>query len=289
MSPPGKRFVKAGLILAVGIVIIGAGVVLVRNLSTPSHEFNDPPIVLHDIAWDVNPMHGYTIYISEDGEYVPYLVLTTDYNGDGNVLLLRKYLLDEMMVFNYLQNEVPEGLTSGVNFRPSYYRTSKIDSFLNGEFLERLSAIEDIIVNSNIVITHIYSIGRGGSKLQAIERKIFLLSHMEVTGISRGVILAEGEPLQFFVGIRNHNLRTRLRIATTADGEPHNWWLRTSVNSNVLVAGVIDFRGGAGGTAVRDPLGSPEFGVRPAFCLPRDTPIKEMEIDGRIVFVLDLE
>ena len=296
MSPPRRRIGIAGVIVVVvvaSILLVVVGVVLMMHFFG-NHEFNDPPIVLHDIAWDVNPKHGYTVYILEAGEYVPYLVLTTDYNGDGHVLLLRKYLLDEMMIFNYLDDEIPKDLTWSIDFLPSYYRTSKIDTFLNGEFLDRLSSIEGIIVTSNIVVTHIYSIGRTGRRSQTIERKVFLLSLMEVVGIENRISVVEGRHLEYFrvrwqiFGDRRQDAMN-LRIATTVDGEHHFWWLRTSMNAGANIIYAITSRGGLGGGDVGSQmLGHPQRGVRPAFCLPRDVPIKEVEMDGRMVFVLDL-
>src|SRR4051812_34861272 len=53
---------------------------------------------LKDIAFDVNKKSGYTVYIKENSAYVPYLVLTSDYNGQA--LLLRKELLNESHTFN---------------------------------------------------------------------------------------------------------------------------------------------------------------------------------------------
>lgn len=47
---------------------------------------NIEPTKLEDIAYDVNESYGYTVYLKENDEYVPYLVLTNNYNG--NCLLL---------------------------------------------------------------------------------------------------------------------------------------------------------------------------------------------------------
>lgn len=42
------------------------------------------------ISYDYNSTLGYTIYIKEDNQYVPYLVLTYNYNNTNNALCLRK-------------------------------------------------------------------------------------------------------------------------------------------------------------------------------------------------------
>jgi len=283
-----------GIAIIIGVIMYDSGAQFMRNLLF-SHAFNDPPLVLHDIAHDVNRRHGFTIYIPEHGEYMPYLVLTTDYNGDGNVLLLRKHLLDEMRIFNYRarEDDIPEYLTLSVDFLPSYYRTSHIDSFLNGEFLESLSAIQDVIVNSDIVITDILSIGRSGRGIQIIHRKVFLLSLLEVRGNVSRTQPAEGRPIEALRA--NRNWRTNeealsLRIATTADGVQNSWWLRTPVAWYTNATSVSSYIGGISLSMVSAPMGMDQsrFGVRPAFCLPRDTPIREAEIDGERVFKLDI-
>ncbi|MGK0552652.1 hypothetical protein ACSFB8_11310 [Enterococcus faecalis] len=44
------------------------------------------PLTIKDIGYDnllsvVNKLEGYTVYLKENGEYEPYLVLSKDYNG----------------------------------------------------------------------------------------------------------------------------------------------------------------------------------------------------------------
>ena len=55
-------------------------------------------LTLGDIAYNANRKFGYTVYIEEDTDLVPYLVLTNNYND--SCLLLRKYLLDKPMRYN---------------------------------------------------------------------------------------------------------------------------------------------------------------------------------------------
>ena len=91
-------------------------------------------VTVKEIAFDnilsiINKLDGYTVYLKEKGGYEPYLVLSKNYNGYGNVLLLRKYLLDEERIFN---EEKRWG---------AYYEDSKIDSYLNTEFKQTLSPL----------------------------------------------------------------------------------------------------------------------------------------------------
>jgi len=77
---------------------------------------------LGQLAYDENKRFGYTVYIQEDSKYVPYLVLTSDYNGQA--LLLR----EELMLKTHVFHEEGYGCVS-------YYKESSIDRFLNEEFI----------------------------------------------------------------------------------------------------------------------------------------------------------
>ena len=255
------------------------------------------PSTLNDIAYDVNKIFGYTIYIPENGENIPYLVLTNNYNGDGNCLLLRKHLLDRAMVFHDYSIDRP-----GV--RPSYYEDSYIDNYLSSEFLSNLSSVSDIIINSKIVITDNESISGTGNKSLIINRKIFLLSFTETDRSNSPNAVTEGVTLKCFkrpaveidIGFYNNTDYLSFRIATFKDGDTHDygWWLRTPQTWSANAVWAVT-RGGGGGsvgflnTGEMDNGGVVLYGVRPAFCLPRDTSIIEVELNGETMYMLDLE
>ena len=94
-----------------------------------------PPTTINDIAYD-NIRRGrdvdYRIFIEENGELIPYLVLATNYGG--NVLLLREHVMDESRPFN----PSPRGGGWGWSDFGAYYPTSDIDNFLNTEFMDTL-------------------------------------------------------------------------------------------------------------------------------------------------------
>ncbi len=96
------------------------------------------PQVLRDLAYDKDKRLGYTIHIKEEGKLVPYLVLTKNYINQGNVLLLRKYLLDPPMSFR-------DG------WEEAYYGHSIPDAFMHKDFIKRLS--KD--VQKNIPLTEL--------------------------------------------------------------------------------------------------------------------------------------
>ena len=64
------RAVKIGLALALCALVLGGCDEMIWQESDrrPPPE---PPTMLNDIAWDMDERLGYTVYILEDGEYVP--------------------------------------------------------------------------------------------------------------------------------------------------------------------------------------------------------------------------
>lgn len=235
------------------------------------------------ISYDNNPKLGYTIYIEENNEYVPYLVLSNDYKG--NTLFLRKYVLDEPKPYRLVYND----LNDGGRFS-AYYENNFIDNFLSNEFINSLSSkTREVITESEITITAKQSLGVFGKETTTIKRKIFLLSFSELNGRSR-TLLKEANPLTYFKS-DNKN-----RIAYDSKGEACNWWLRTpGTGANVTVCAVApDGTVGPGGTIKPKSNGNGmepiECWVRPAFCIPSNIGIKKIynKKMNEEIYVLDI-
>jgi hypothetical protein len=226
-----------------------------------------PPETLGDIAYDVDKRHGYTVYITENDEPTPYLVLTDDYNG--NVLLLRERVLDEAVKYNDPERE--DGYYEGRY--PGFYKNSNIDVYLNETFLPWIDAeLQDSIVDSEITITAEESLGTHGKAVEQIIRKSFLLSYTEL-GYEENIIhRIEGKSLKYFEDDSDR------RIAYDSK-EASPWLLRTPVTSLFNSSYRIDPEGWLTGGGANYASG-----VRPAFCLPRDLPIEQQEINGELVY-----
>jgi len=235
----------------------------------------DAVTVIADIAYNVNRHSGYTVFILEVGEYVPYLVLTNDYNG--NTLLLRKYVLDELMRYGPPHDGIGRSYAS-------YYGTSELGHFLNNEFFYLFSeSLQEKIVNSTIEITARHSLAAlADNDLITIGRRVFLLSYEETYGRQRRRFMEEGERLSYF----SHGRRSR--IALTSDGEAMGWWLRTPDTSGIPnEPGAISFHGVHSTLSIQTLPNGTTLGVRPAFCLPGDTPIRQGELGGETVFFIN--
>ncbi len=217
---------------------------------------------LKDIVYeDADMAEGeYTVMIKEQGEYVPYLVITDNYNGSKNCLLLRKYLLDEFRRFD----EFAEVCT--------YYGDCELDAFLNEEYINMYSnEIQNMMIESKVEITAYLGVVSGELLKKSIKRKIFILSYEETCNDKDSSIVKEGEPIKYF------EERAHL-IATKSNGESAIYWLRTpdpyyeSAVCAISDDGLCLVSGISGGRFEY------EHGVRPVFCLPRDTKI--VEVDG---------
>jgi len=236
-----------------------------------------PPATIADIAYD-NIRRGrdvdYRIFIEENGELVPYLVLTADYGG--NVLLLREHIMDESRPFNIS----PHG-ERGWAYHDfgAYYPDSHIDNFLNAEFKNTLGeGVLAAMTASDIVVTEKSSIGAGGLTSMVITRYVFLLSIRELGIPDTSISVPEGGALRFF---GNYHAR---RVATLSDGRAFPYWTRspsTWGTSNAFAIGVD-----VSGPGTVDGY----IGVRPAFAVARTTPITTQTniTSGETFFVLDV-
>lgn len=224
---------------------------------------------LSDLAYGNNTVSN-GIYLPENGQNVPYLVLTDDYNG--NCLLLRERLLDKTIQFHDPDEAFPYA---------AYYENSVVDQYLNTEFSDTLSDfVSSQIVDTSILITTKESLDAYSKRgVLTIQRKVFLLSYSELNLPVYYSQLNEGPPLLYF-----HNWPER--IACHENGEPGIWWLRTPDIGDHSTVYSIASNGTAGPAGIDTIAGLTLAGLRPAFCLPGDLKVEETKQEGRTVFVL---
>lgn len=215
---------------------------------------------ISDLAFDRSG-NANLVYILEDDKYIPFLVLTDDYNG--NTLLLRKEILDE---------------NRRISDYSAYYANSTVDLYLNGEYLESLTEISQYLTSSNVEITCEDSLGVSGLDTELIDKCVFLLSCNEV-GIDNSVNIApEGETLEFFRNEENRKAYVNEKLSS--------WWLRTPNTYYLSCTYVIGDNNKIGYTNAYDANG-----IRPAFCVRNDSPIvlKTGIVDNQSVYVFSYE
>lgn len=270
-----KRWMGILAAATAGMVLLGVVLAVWLNRGAGN-------LTLKQIAYD-NSRENSVVYIKENGEYIPYLVLTSDYGG--NVLLLRENLLSEPMQYKPAPHGEGFGALSGgwAGEYGSYYEESDIDAFLNTDFLEVFSPeVQAAIVDTMIEVTDMDRYKEWNYATHMIRRKVFLLSSVEL-----GVVYSietmeakEGDPLKYFKN-KEHSVRT----AHMADGEAWPYWTRTPWLWETCLVTVI------GVEVVGDATADGCIGVRPAFCMARDTVILESEsvVAGKTVYVLKME
>ncbi|MCL2351948.1 MAG: DUF6273 domain-containing protein, partial [Firmicutes bacterium] len=211
------------------------------------------------------------VYIEESGGFEPYIVLTANYGG--NALLLRKYLLPDLMPFNENEKHL-----WGSNEYGGYYEDSTIDKYLNNEFIGTLSqTMQDAIVNSDVVITDKNTWILHKNRTKTISRKVFLLSLMELSGPDLSTRVPEGNTLTYFAG------KYTRKVTYLSDGERCAYWTRTPEIWEIYNVFLIGHdKLGAEGADV-------SLGVRPAFCLKKSTEITKRTdiVNGQTVYVVE--
>ncbi len=226
------------------------------------------PASIGDISYDYNKSWDYHVYIEENGNYIPFIVLSSDYNG--YCLLLREYLLDDLIEYN------------SPGEYGSYYKDSNIDKYLNDVYYFNFSEkIRNLIYNSQIEITTKNAIDTHNNETEIISRKVFILSANEVNASLGSIFIKEGTTLSYFENIKN-------RVALHENGKSDSWMLRTPALSggNNLIGVGIDGSVGIGG--INGMEGINKSSVRPAFCIPSETKIiqKNNIIEGQKVFCI---
>jgi hypothetical protein len=222
---------------------------------------------IRDIAYEKNrdDPETYTIYIQEDDVFEPYFVVSDNYNG--NCLLVRKFLVNENLVFSY---EKSQGSYGG------YYPDNEIDKYVNTVYFAKLSStVQDKVLDTSIVVSTKDGVrsGSGIGKTENVKRKVFILSATELN-IKSIMASAEGKPLAYFKNTEN-------LVAYHNVDKAGDYWLRSSYHWDDIQAWMITYNGTCTGAAV-----SQKLSVRPAFCLQRDAVIQKENIGNKTVYVI---
>lgn len=115
-----KKYLSTILILLSVLGLCGCGVHDEGNYNT-----KNTPTSIYEIAYDYDASWGYHIYLEENDSLVPFIVLSSNYNG--NCLVMREHLLDKCISYN------------SPGQYGSYYNGSNVDQFLNNQYYAQLS------------------------------------------------------------------------------------------------------------------------------------------------------
>ena len=286
-----RLLIKVILTVVIGVVLLGSALAIWRVWEEQSKEYT----TLEEMAYDKSGKKTF-VYIRENGEYIPYQVMESDYGG--NVLLFRKNVLPEKMPYRPSPyGESTTALSGGWAWHDygSYYEESSIDEYLNTDFPKVFSsAVQEAIVTTTIEVTDMesYHQEHWAEATHSIERKVFLLSAVEL-GITFGVnynITREGKTLKYFENTEPFKLidsaKPSIRRAYAADGTAWPYWTRTpwikETYTVVAIGAQLEFNSVTADATI---------GVRPAFCLEKDTAVRKSGsvIEGKTVYILEFD
>ena len=265
------NFIKAKKLFYIFYFILIASSLLLGGCNhMPLQTGKENKKTIESIAYDANSKEECLMYIKENDVFEPYIVISSNY--DGNVLLLRKYLLADTMPFNENERHMWASYEYG-----AYYEDSSIDKYLNTGFFNTLDqSVKDSIVNSTIVITDKSSLDNAGDVTTTISRKVFLLSLKELNGPESRASVAEGNTLKYFEDDYSR------RVADLPNGEKSAYWTRTPEIWETYNVFTIGNGAGSGGADI-------DSGVRPAFCMKKNTALIQRTdiVSGQTVYVIE--
>lgn len=201
----------------------------------------------------------YTIMIEENGDMIPYYVLTGNYNGSRSCLLLRKNLLQEDIP--YCTDEYPN----------VYYDGCYVNHYLNSEFANRFTPeFLKLVEETDVPFTGSEGLTAKDHKIDTLKARFFILSKYEVEGTSSTIFKAEGEELDYFDDRKN------LLAAKDSDESRYaSWWLRTVCLMDESVISAVADDTAVGIVGIYGPMGAYLKGVRPAFCVAADSAVEK--------------
>ena len=247
LSKSDKRILIFAIVSTLIVVSITAFIYISDMDISIDIDTNKPKYIgstktVSNLSHDGHESNTNIIYVRENDDYVPYIVLTNYYNN--KTLLLRQYVLNEKRVIN--------------NYF-SYYPSSSVDRFLNNVFIFFFTDLKDKIVDSDITVLSRSAINNETLETETVSRKVFLLS---TTELDLDDVDIEGTPLSYFLDREN-------RIAYNGS-EKAQWWLRTPDTADKNVTYSIN-----GNNVVIAEESDKELYVRPAFCVDPSLKIRQ--------------
>lgn len=249
------------------IIILGLGILAliiygIQKMAIKSKLPSKPPQILRDLAYDCDKRLGYTIYIPESGKLEPYYVLTKNYYKQGNVLLMRKYVLNSAIPYKH-------------EYSTSYYGNSLPDKFMNEVFIKEFpEKLQDDIPVTSINITDENSV-MFRKHTEVIKRQFFTLLEKELG--KDYPVTSDEMKIKYFSD--NRHTRSLGKLKT---GDVVSWWLRgVDYHNRDNFAAIAKYNGYAEYAEVMSPIY-----IRPSFCLSPHTKIVKETIDGEAIYVL---
>lgn len=161
------------------------------------------------------------------------------------------------------------------------YEKSSVDDFLNIDFYDSLSEYtKEKIKESEIEVTDKECHHSMRYTTHIISREVFFLSSVElgIKGFDGNITTKEGEPLKYFT-----KKEFAEKGAYLEDGRKMSYWTRTPDLWDTYIVVVM------GAESIDTVTADSSSGVRPAFCMDKETVIKKSGdvITGEQVYVIE--
>lgn len=248
-------FIVCVLITAIMIAI---GIVLTDKSDEEVEQ--EEPQVIADLCYGKSKGESSLVYVKENEDYVPYIVIETANYGDDVVLLMRKdAYLKEMMYRD--ENAYGAG--------GAYYNGCIVDNYLENEFYYSFSVgMRSIIRNTPVKIHSFNYVSKryytGDPPLETIYRHVFVLSRPECSpyvdipyefeDTDEGVVIpaVHENPIKYYT------------------------WLRSEMLGGDDTAVSLCYNGGVTGNHIQ---AWEEHYLRPVFTVNKNESIKLIKID----------
>lgn len=213
---------------------------------------------LGELAYEQYRTSNCIVYLKEKNDYIPFIVLTNNYNKSGNSLLLRKETLPAKKSFDDMYG---------------YYNGSNIDEYLTKYYINNFATeLKDKIIDTSIRITVEGAANTTKEETETIDRKIFLLAYSKVCNQDTALCGKEGKTLIYFTDKKQN-------LDAYSGGRLRDWWLRSSycwdMNQAFFISG---FRVISGDQVCY------VHSVRPALCINSNTPVQKEILDGKEIY-----
>lgn len=264
-----NRHYKKHLLILVTILTV----VFFYMFLNKSSQINSVEVkTINDLVFKPKSKNDFRIFLPENNQLEPYYVATNNFSNQGSVLLIREYVWDEPM----MQQE---------NRETTYYATSIPDKFLNKEFIKRFPEELQIKIPFTKVVIRDNEFRSGSNSYEKISRQLFLFNGPEWSDYLIPMWDEQGlEIFNFFD--KNDFPYRKARLIDEMEGKVWKravgWWARSDKTGERILTDVFTHDGKISLTDLQS------FAyVRPAFCLPPTLPVKQIELLGEKIYVLE--
>lgn len=218
------------------------------------------------------------IYLLEDGQYIPYLVLHNNYSNNSDTLLLRKNVIgnDEYYIdYNgsIMTEKIYKSHLQMSNFEN--YENTSVDDFLLNVFPNRFEQKFLNVINNTKLVLSLYN--NGDYNNSEINRKFFILSFLELNTTDTWENQSTNKTrLKYFEDDNKRVAKNDADITVV-------YWTRTYAWSGFGAVGL-------NGSIITETSSEAKYGIRPALTINSNTKIKKVYSQdyNKEIWILDI-